>query len=96
MVTLSYLNLLVKPIILFRFPAKNIILCILKGEMSFKMHKIIYFFEKKKGAYHTMYLQFADLLPESHFFLFGLNTKRGCQQHTIFTVLYLAIFYILI
>ena len=48
-VTQPYLNLLVKPRIIFRFSGeKNIILCILKGEMPFKMHKIIFFFQKKK------------------------------------------------
>ena len=31
----------------FRFSKKYIILCILKGEVSFKMHKIIFFPEKK-------------------------------------------------
>ena len=41
-VTRPYLNLLVKPRF-FRFSGKNIILCILKGEMPFKMHKIIFF-----------------------------------------------------
>ena len=39
-VTGPYLNLLVKPRIVFRFSGKTIILCILKGEMPFKMHKI--------------------------------------------------------
>ena len=38
----TYLNLLVKPRIFFRFSGKNIILCILKGKMPFKMHKIIF------------------------------------------------------
>ena len=47
-VTQPYLNLLVKPRIFFRFSGKNIILCILKGEMSFKMHKIVFFSRKKK------------------------------------------------
>ena len=45
-----YLNLLVKPRIVFRFSGKNIILCILKGEMPFKIHKIIFFSRKKKCA----------------------------------------------
>ena len=39
--------------IFFRFSGKNIILCILKGEMTFKMHKITFFFRKKKYAYPT-------------------------------------------
>ena len=46
-VTRSYLNLLVKPINFFRLSGKNIILCNLKGEMPFKMQKII-FFQKNK------------------------------------------------
>ena len=41
------LNLQVKPRIFFRFSGKNIILCILKGISPFKMHKIIFFPEKK-------------------------------------------------
>ena len=47
-VTRPYLNLLVKPRIFSGFSGKNIILCILKGEMPFKMHKIIYFSPKTK------------------------------------------------
>ena len=39
-VTWPYLNLLVKPRIFFRFSEKDII---------FKMHKIIYFFQKKNN-----------------------------------------------
>ena len=34
------------PYLNFRFSGKNIILCILKGEMPFKMHKIIFFYRK--------------------------------------------------
>ena len=56
------LNLLVKPRIFFRFSGKNIILCILKGEMPFKVHKItLFFFQKKKlknmCAYPTLNCQ---------------------------------------
>ena len=43
----SYLNFLVKPRFFFRFSGKNIFLCILKGYMPFKMHKIIFFSRKK-------------------------------------------------
>ena len=46
-VTRPYLNLLVKPIIFFRFSGKNIILCILNGEIPFKIYKIISFARKK-------------------------------------------------
>ena len=39
-----YLNLLVKPrIFFFRFSGKNIILCILKGEMPLKCIKLNFF-----------------------------------------------------
>ena len=48
-VTRPYLNLLVKPRIFSCFLEKYIILCILKGEMPFKMHKIVYFFRKKNN-----------------------------------------------
>ena len=65
-----YLNLLVKPRIFFRFSGKNIILCILKGKMPIKMHKIIFFPEKKiKNKYVFLpYLKFSDPLPETHIF----------------------------
>ena len=46
-VTQLCLNFLAKPRIFFR-SENNIILCILKGEMPFKMHKIIFFFQIKK------------------------------------------------
>ena len=45
-VTQPYLNLLVKFRIFFRFSGKNMILCILKDGMPFKMHKIIFFPDK--------------------------------------------------
>ena len=52
MVIQLYLNLLVKPRIFSGF-LENIIVCILKGEMPFKMH-IIFFLEKKNVCvYHT-------------------------------------------
>ena len=41
-------------------------LCILKVKMPFKMHKIIYIFQKKKVC--LPYLKFSDPLPETHFF----------------------------
>ena len=40
-ITRPYLNLLVKPRIFFRTSGKYIIVCILKGEMPFKIHQII-------------------------------------------------------
>ena len=73
-VTRPYLNLLVKPRIFFRFSRIYIIiLCILKGEMHFKMHKVIFFFQKKiiKTKYVCLpYLKFSDLLPETHLFFY--------------------------
>ena len=64
------LNLLVKPKIVFRFSGeKNRILCILKGEMPFKMHKFMYFFQK-----HTYFI----------FGLIILKSKRWkCVQFCI-------------
>ena len=67
--TLPYLNLLVKPrICIFRFSGKNITLCILKGEMPFKMHKII--FPEKKSV--PTLPKISDLLPETHLFFIWL------------------------
>ena len=70
-VTRPYLNLLIKPRFFFRFSGKNIISCILKGEMPFKMHKII-FFQEKKDVY-LPYLKILDPLPETLIFLFRLS-----------------------
>ena len=79
-VTRPYLNLLVNSRIFFRFFGKNIILCILKGELPFKMHiKLYFFFQKKiiKKKYVCLpYLKFSDSLPETHIFLFGLNLSE--------------------
>ena len=71
-VTRPYLNLLVKPIIVFRISVKNIILWILKGKMPFKMYKIIFFPEKKKMKKKMCaYLpKISDLLPETHLFFY--------------------------
>ena len=57
-VTQTLLYLLVKHSFFFRYSETNIILCILKCEMPFEMHKIIYFFQKyinrkKMCAYPT-------------------------------------------
>ena len=62
--TRYYLNLLVKPKIIFRFSGKNSILCILKG--IFKMHKIVFFPEKKiiKKIVWLPYLKCSDQLPK--------------------------------
>ena len=64
-VTQPYLNLLVK----FRFSGKKIILCTLRGEMPFKMHKIV-FFSRKKNAYPT--LNFQTRYPKHTSFLLAL------------------------
>ena len=72
-VTRPYLNLLVKPRMFFRFSGKNMMLCILKGEMPSKMNKIIFFSRKKKyfKKYVCLpYLKFSDPLPESHLFFY--------------------------
>ena len=72
-VTRPYLNILVKPRIFFRFSGKNIISCILKGEMPFKMHKMIFFLENKNDLKKYVclpYLKFSDPLPETHFFFY--------------------------
>ena len=45
-VTRPYHNLRVKPRIISGFQEETIIVCILKGEMPFKMHKILFFPEK--------------------------------------------------
>ena len=47
------------------------ILWILKGEMPFKMHKIIFFPELKKNM--CGYLKFSDLLLKTLIILFGLT-----------------------
>ena len=49
-ITRPYLNLPEKPIIFFRFSGnwKNTILYILKGNMPLKIHKIVFFPQKKK------------------------------------------------
>ena len=54
------------------------ILCILKAEMPFKMHKIIFFSRK----YVCLpYLKFSDQLPKNtYFFLFGLSRKESRGQ----------------
>ena len=55
------------------FQEKNIILCILKGETPFKMHKSILFYNKKKNRQKYVclpYLKFSDLLPETHLFFY--------------------------
>ena len=43
-----------------------------KGKMPFKMHKILFFPEKKNIKKHVClpYLEFSDMLPETHFFFF--------------------------
>ena len=74
-VTLPYLNLLVKPRFFFRFSEKYIILCILKGEMPFKMHKTIFFFSKKDQTHvlvPTLPKIFSRITRNTLISLFGL------------------------
>ena len=69
-VTRPYLNLLVKPRV---FSGKKyIILCILKGEMPFKMHKIIFFSRKKKSLKKKMCLPYLYYQPcySKHLFFY--------------------------
>ena len=76
-VTRPYLNLPMKPWIFPGFLEKNIILCILKGKMPFKMHKIIFFSRKKKKKKKKyvclLYLTFSDPSPETCLFFIWPN-----------------------
>ena len=73
-VSRPYLNLLVKPRNIFMYSGKNIILCILKDKMPFKMPKIIFVQKKKLKKYLCLpYLKFPDHLHETLIFLFGLT-----------------------
>ena len=77
-VTRPYLNLLVKPRIFSGCLEKYIILRILKGEMPFKMHKIIFFPKKKNNLKKKKdaYLKFSEPLPKTHlFFYLALSQK---------------------
>ena len=71
-VTWLYLKLLVNPRIFLRVSGKNIILNILKGEMPFKMHKIIFF--SRIFFFLNMWVptlpKISDLLPETHLFFY--------------------------
>ena len=82
-VTRLYLYLLVKSRI-FTGLLEIYNLCILKGEMPFKMHKIIYFFQKKKREKYVClpYLKLSDPLPETLIILFRLKdtTKSSTKQ----------------
>ena len=70
-VTQPYINLLAKPRTFFMFSRKNIILCILKGEITFKMHKLYFLPEKENKKYVCLpYLKFVDSLPETHLVFF--------------------------
>ena len=76
-VTRPFLNLLVKPrsnileIVSGFQEKKYIILCILKGDLSCKMHKIIYFFKKK--CVPTLPKIFRAATRNTLIFLFGLR-----------------------
>ena len=64
-VTRPYLKLLLKPRFFFQILWKKMILCILKGKMPLKMHKIIFFREKliKKQIVYLSYLNVSVYLP---------------------------------
>ena len=56
------------------FEQKNV-LCILKGKMPFKMHKIILFQKKeiiKKNMCAYVFLKFSDLLPKTRIFFYSV------------------------
>ena len=68
--TRPYLNLLNFDF----FFKKNKILCILKGKMLFKMHKIILLFQIKKIKYVCLpYLKFPDPLPKHTYYFIWPN-----------------------
>ena len=50
--------------------------------MPFKMHKII-FFPEKKWFKKMPYLNFLDLLPETLIFLFGLTMESSCEVKSV-------------
>ena len=62
------------------FWKKNIILCILKGKMPFKMHKIIYLSQKKiikKICVSTLPKIFRPLTRNTLIILFGLKMRNS-------------------
>ena len=65
-VTRPYQNIQVKPRFFFRFSGNNIILCILKGEMPFKMHKIIF----SRIYVRLPYLKFSDPYQKHTYFFY--------------------------
>ena len=67
-----YRNLQVKPRFFSGFLDKNIILCILKGEMPFKMHKIIFFSSRKKKCVPILPKMSRLVTRNTLSFLFGL------------------------
>ena len=76
-VTRPYLNLLVKPRIIFRFSGKNKLYAFWKAKCLSKCVKLYFFSRKKlKQKYVCLpYLNFSDRLPTTLFFVFGLGTK---------------------
>ena len=73
-------RLLLKPRIFFRFAGKKIILCILKGEMPFKMHEIIYFSRKKKCVPTLPTSNFQTCYPKHTYFC--IWSKSTPNVHT--------------
>ena len=87
-VTLPYLDLLVKPffsgflgkkINFIHFERQNIISCILKGQMPFKMHEIYFLIqEKNMCAYPTYYLDlriFSTVTRNTHIYFIWPEPK---------------------
>ena len=61
------------------------ILCILKGEMPFKMHKIIFFFfseNLKKILGFTSKFRYGQVTLNTGIFLFSLNSRHRSEKFT--------------
>ena len=78
-----YLILLVKPRFFSGFQEKYIILCILKGEMPFKMHKIVFFSRKriKPKKMCLSYLKYSDITRNTLIVLFGLIVISRASEY---------------
>ena len=72
-----YLNLLVKPRFFFQV-FKIIILCILKGDVPFKMHKIMLFSRKKSVCVPTLTKIFRPVIRNT--LIFFIWPKLGSQD----------------
>ena len=81
----TQLNLLVRPRIFFRFSREKIILCNLKGEMPFKMHKIILFSRRNNYENKCAYLRptenFQTRYPKHTYFFIWPYSAMGKYSH---------------